>query len=52
MATRCNGVNHISVANRENPFLLHLVKLRNSALKFLVHFSLVCLGKYPKAHEK
>ena len=41
-----------SVANRQNPFSLHLVKLRNRALKFLVHFSLVCLGKYPKAHEK
>ena len=42
----------ISVANRQNPFPLHLVKLRNRALKFLVHFSLVCLGKCPKAHEK
>ena len=42
----------ISVANSQNPFSLHLVKLRNRALKFLVHFSLVCLGKCPKAHEK
>ena len=42
----------ISVPKRQNPFLLHLVKLRNRALKFLVHFSLVCLGKYPKPHEK
>ena len=41
-----------SVANRQNPFPLHLVKLRNRALKFLVHFSLVCLAKYPKPHEK
>ena len=31
--------------NRQNPFALHLVKLRNRALKFLVHFSLVCLAK-------
>ena len=37
-----------SVANNQNPFPLYLVKLRNRALKFLVHFSLVCLGKYPK----
>ena len=42
----------ISVANSQNPFSLHLVKLRNRALKFLVHFSLVCLGKCPKAYEK
>ena len=42
----------ISVANRQNPFPFLLVKLRNGALKFLVYFSLVCLGKYPKAHEK
>ena len=41
-----------SGTNRQNPFPLYLVKLRNRALKFLVHFSLVCLGKYPKAHEK
>ena len=43
---------YISGTNRQNPFPLYLVKLRNRALKFLVHFSLVCLGKYPKAHEK
>ena len=42
----------ISGAKRQNTFPLILVKLRNRALKFLVHFSLVCLGKYPKAHEK
>ena len=42
----------ISVANIQNPFPLHLVKLRNRALKFLVLISLVCLEKYPKAHEK
>ena len=41
----------ISIANRQNPFPLHLVKLRNRALKFLVQFSLVCLAKYPKRHE-
>ena len=43
---------YISVANRQNPFPFLLVKLRNGALKFLVYFSLVCLGKYPKVHEK
>ena len=43
---------HISVANLQNPFSVHLVKLRKRALKFLAHFSLVCLGKCPKAHEK
>ena len=37
--------------NRQNPFALHLVKLRNRALKFLVHFSLVCLAKYSKSQE-
>ena len=42
----------LSVANIQNPFPLHLVKLRNRALKFLVLISLVCLAKYPKAHEK
>ena len=42
----------ISGTNPQNPFPLYLVKLRNRALKFLVHFSLVCLGKYPKPHEK
>ena len=42
----------ISGTNYQNTFPLHLVKLRNRALKFLVHFSLVCLAKYPKAHEK
>ena len=42
----------ISVAKRQNPFPLHLVKLRNRAFKFLVHSSLVCLAKYPKPHEK
>ena len=43
----------ISVPKRQNPFPLLLVKLRNRALKFLVHFSLVCLvAKYPKRHEK
>ena len=42
----------ISGTNHQNPFPLYLVKLRNRALKFLVHFSLVCLGKCPKAHEK
>ena len=31
---------------------MHLVKLRKRALKFLAHFSLVCLGKCPKAYEK
>ena len=40
----------MSVANRQNPFPLFLVKLRNRALKFLVHFSLVWLAKYPKPH--
>ena len=44
--------NAISVANLQNPFSVHLVKLRKRALKFLAHFSLVCLGKCPKAHEK
>ena len=34
-------------SNRQNPFPLHLVKLRNRALKFLIHFSLVCQAKYP-----
>ena len=43
---------YISVANIQNPFPLHLVKLRNRALKFLVLISLVCQAKYPKAHEK
>ena len=43
---------YISVANIQNPFSVHLVKLRKRALKFLAHFSLVCLGKCPKAHEK
>ena len=42
----------ISVANIQNPFSVHLVKLRKRALKFLAHFSLVCLGKCPKAYEK
>ena len=37
---------YISVPNRQkNPFQLLLVKLRNRALKFLVHFTLVCFGK-------
>ena len=39
-------------AKRQNTVPLYLVKLRNRALKFLVHFSLVCLAKYPKPHEK
>ena len=43
---------YISVAKRQNTVPLYLVKLRNRALKFLVHFSLVCLAKYPKPHEK
>ena len=42
----------ISVPKRQNPLPLLLVKLRNRALKFLVHFSLVCLGECPKLHEK
>ena len=40
------GVNsHISTEKSTPPPLL-------VALKFLVHFSLVCQGKHPKAHEK
>ena len=46
---------NMSAPNRQNHFPLLLVKLRNTALKFLVHFSWVsqvCLAKYPKPHEK
>ena len=48
----CSSRIYISVANIQNPFSVHLVKLRKRALKFLAHFSLVCLGKCPKAYEK
>ena len=40
---------YISVPKRQSPFLFILVKMRKRALKFLVHFSLVCLGnRIPK----
>ena len=40
---------YISVPKRQNLFPFVLVKLRNRALIFLVHFSLVCLGnRIPK----
>ena len=42
---------HISTETSK-PLPVVLVKMRNRALKFLVHFSLICQAKYPKPHEK